>query len=55
MINLGWVNDIEVQKKISELIRNGVVFEHTKYDRTGYDNVYTSTDGQYCYHVDSSD
>lgn len=55
MLDLGWANDPEVSKIISDLQKEGVVFEHTKYDRNGYDNVYTSTDGKYCYHVDSSD
>lgn len=55
MLDLGWGNDPEVEKIICELQEKGVKFEHTFYDRRGYDNIYTSTDKKYCYHLDSSD
>lgn len=55
MTDLGWYNDEKVRNKVTELEQSGVEFEHTKWDRRGWDNQYTSTDGKYMYHVDSSD
>ncbi len=54
VINLGWLNDSEVSKRVKELSDNGEVFECTKSDVRGYDSVYTSKSGKYQYHVCSN-
>ena len=53
-INLGWLNDDKVLRRVNELIAEGEIFECTKDDKHGYDSVYTSRSGKYQYHVCSN-